>query len=477
MMITPVIGAYTSGPFFARLKVSSVFEYLKLRYNSEYVRLIAVFCYLVRNFISSSLFIYGPATTLTLLTSLSEFNAIIIIGAIGTFYTAIGGIRAVIWTDVFQVIVMFSALILVITKGTVDIGGFNALIEINRAGGRLELFNFDPNPFVRQTFWSLFFGMIVYFSMSYCIDQQMVQRFSSAKNVRVAQAALLLNVPGIFFLMNLCCFAGLVVYATYKNCDPLTKPDAVIRNSNQLLPYFVIDKLTSLKGAAGLFLSAIFAASLSSVSSTLNSSSAILWQDFLKLFKHFKAYNDNKSTLTTKLLVLVCGVIATDIAFLVATIGGNLVQMNFSLNGSFNAPIIGVFILASIFPFTNKYGAASGLIAGFGVGIWLSIGAYLTKPVYKKLAVSITDCIINNKSNLSFESRASGEALNVSGFEKIYSVSYLWFASIGALVTIIVGLIVSIMTGCNKKEFDQRYMLFSGCVKRKTEANESIELN
>lgn len=169
--------------------------------------------------------------------------------------------------------------------------------------------------------------------MSYCIDQQMVQRFSSAKNVKTAQVALLLNVPGIFLLMNLCCFSGLVVYATYANCDPLTMPNAIIDNSNQLLPYFVIDRLKTLKGAAGLFLAAIFAGSLSSVSSTLNSSSAILWQDFLKRFKYFNNLSDNKATLTTKTLVLLCGIIATSLAFLVSTIGGNLVTMNFSLNG------------------------------------------------------------------------------------------------------------------------------------------------
>jgi len=176
---------------------------------------------------------------------------------------------------------------------------------------------------------------LIYFNLnrSYCIDQQMVQRFSSAKNVKTAQVALLLNVPGIFLLMNLCCFSGLVVFSTYADCDPLTMPNAIIQNSNQLLPYFVIDRLKSLNGAAGLILAAIFAGSLSSVSSTLNSSSAILWADFLKRFKFFSNLNDNKATLTTKILVLFCGIIATGLAFLVSTIGGNLVTMNFSLNG------------------------------------------------------------------------------------------------------------------------------------------------
>jgi sodium-coupled monocarboxylate transporter 8/12 len=161
----------------------------------------------------------------------------------------------------------------------------------------------------------------------------MVQRFSSAKNVKTAQVALLLNVPGIFLLMNLCCFSGLVLFSTYADCDPLTMPNAIIQNSNQLLPYFVIDRLKSLNGAAGLILAAIFAGSLSSVSSTLNSSSAILWADFLKRFKFFSNLNDNKATITTKILFLFCGIIATGLAFLVSTIGGNLVTMNFSLNG------------------------------------------------------------------------------------------------------------------------------------------------
>jgi solute carrier family 5 (sodium-coupled monocarboxylate transporter), member 8/12 len=267
--------------------------------------------------------------------------------------------------------VMFSGLIIIIIKGTLDIGSFSEMLNINRIGGRLDLFNFDPNPFVRQSFWSLYFGITVYYLMPYCIDQQMVQRFSSAKNVKTAQIALLLNAPGIFLLLNLCFVSGLVVFATYAFCDPLTKPNAIIKSSNQILPYFVIDRLTSIKGAAGLFLSSIFAGALSSLSSILNSSAAILWQDFFKNLKYFQNSSDNQSTLVTKFCVIIVGILSTIIAFLISTIGGNILTINFSLNGAFNAPIVGVFILASVFSFTNKHGATIGLIAGFTVGIWL----------------------------------------------------------------------------------------------------------
>lgn len=89
--VTPILGAYITGPMFSRLKVTSVFEYFQKRFNSELVALLGVFCYLIRSIISSALFIYGPATTLNLLASISPNVAITIVGVIGTFYTSIGG--------------------------------------------------------------------------------------------------------------------------------------------------------------------------------------------------------------------------------------------------------------------------------------------------------------------------------------------------------------------------------------------------
>jgi Na+/proline symporter len=94
----PLIGAFLTGPFFDSLKVVSIFEYLKMRYNSELARLLGVSLYLIRTFIAMGIVIYGPATALSSLTDLSTEISILIIGVIATFYTTIGGIKAVIWT-------------------------------------------------------------------------------------------------------------------------------------------------------------------------------------------------------------------------------------------------------------------------------------------------------------------------------------------------------------------------------------------
>ena len=87
---------------------------------------------------------YGPATTLSYLTNLDQKIAIAMIGVIGTFYTTIGGLRAVIWTDLFQAIVMFASLFFIIVKGVVDVGGLKNVWEINKSGGRLNFFDFNP---------------------------------------------------------------------------------------------------------------------------------------------------------------------------------------------------------------------------------------------------------------------------------------------------------------------------------------------
>jgi Na+/proline symporter len=118
--LSPIIGAFVTLPFLANFNIISVFEYFELRFDSsKYVRLVAVACYFIRNLISCAIFMYGPATSLALLVNFDEKICIAMIGVIATFYTTIGGIRGVIWNDLFQALIMFATLILIVTKGQI----------------------------------------------------------------------------------------------------------------------------------------------------------------------------------------------------------------------------------------------------------------------------------------------------------------------------------------------------------------------
>jgi Na+/proline symporter len=214
--------------------------------------------------VASAMFVLGPSTALSLFLKLDSNISIAAMCVIGTFYTCIGGIKAVIWTDFFQASVMIISLLLVIIKGMADIG-VERVWEINSDGGRLNLFDFRPNPFLRQTFWSLYLGGAMQFVISYCFDQTMLQRFKAAKTKRKAQIALLLNTPGCILMITLCVLCGMVVYAKFQSCDPLyTKK---ITNTNQYLSYFVYESFDLLPGFMGFFLGGLFCSALSSLSS------------------------------------------------------------------------------------------------------------------------------------------------------------------------------------------------------------------
>ncbi len=253
---------------------------------------------------------------------------------------------------------------------------------------------------------------------------------------------------------------GLVLYANLYKCDPLTSPIDKVSNPNQLVGYFVNKHLNMIPGVAGLFLGSLFCGSLSSVSSSLNSQAAIIWTDFLRMLPYFKKFNDSKSLNANKLIVLVCGSISTGLSFAIATIGGNLTQISSSLNGALNSPMIGLFLLGICFKFTNKYGAIIGSLFGLFSGLWISLGAYIVEPYYPKLCVTTEFCNITSPSsglmlpvcNITIASTESSS----QGFKHFYSMSYMWYTTFGTLNTLIIGILISCVTGGYKKVFTKK---------------------
>ena len=262
--------------------------------------------------------------------------------------------------------------------------------------------------------------------------------------------------------LSLCCLIGLVIYANYHSCDPLLAGQ--ISNSNQYSSYFVLHNLHMIPGVVGLFLGALFCSSLSSLASCLNSLTVIIWQDFLKFFKVFHSLSDKKSLTLSKMIVIVCGLIGTLLSYLISISGNNLVQLNNSLNGTFNAPLIGLFILSMFFSCTNKYGAIAGTLTGLLANLWLSIGAFIVDPKYPKLVISVSQCsndlfISKNFSMVNTKFDGS-DPTELEGFTKFYALSYMWYTAFGTLITIISGLLVSICTGGLRNRVESKLMVY-----------------
>jgi SSS family transporter len=467
IMMSPLVGAFITGPIFHRLGLLSVFEYLDLRFGSKQLKFISTMLYLAKSFIYLAIYLIAPSACLSELVNISMHTTIVLVGAVATFYTLIGGIRSVVMSDALQAVVTFVGIFAVIIKGTYNVGGLGNVLRINEENGRLNLLDLNPDPFRRQSFWSLVFGMALFFSIPYGIDQLSIQRFTAAKSLRSAQLVFLINVPILLLLFTLSSLMGLVLYSNYHDCDPMSAPHLTgVNNPNLLMPYFVIDKL-NLPGIPGIFSASVIASSLSSVSSVLNSLSIIIWKDYLSSFSCIDSMSDSKSLLLTKIIVLGCGMASVGLAFFLISFGSNLHELSVSLVSAFSGPICGVFILGCFFKFTNKHGALAATFVSSTIGIWISFGSYYNKVHHPKLKMSAV-CyqsganITNTYSNLTWHEHINTQSREtIPYWTHIYSLSYLWYIWIIVAMSLIVGLLVSCLTGGCKQNKPDSSLLFT----------------
>ncbi|KAI8518028.1 Sodium-coupled monocarboxylate transporter 1 [Branchiostoma belcheri] len=133
------------------------------------------------------LVLYTPSLALNAVTGLTLWGAVAAVGVVCTFYTTLGGMKAVMWTDTFQVVVMVAGFLAVIIQGTIEVGGPARVWEINGQGERLEFFNFDPDPRIRHSSWGIYIGGIFIWASIYGVNQAQVQRYLSCPSVKQAQ--------------------------------------------------------------------------------------------------------------------------------------------------------------------------------------------------------------------------------------------------------------------------------------------------
>ncbi|XP_037080770.1 sodium-coupled monocarboxylate transporter 1-like [Pollicipes pollicipes] len=447
-------------PIFYRCSITTVYEYLEFRFENNLLRALCVLIYLVRTSLYMAIALYAPSLALSFTTTLSLEASIIGTAVVGTLYTAFGGLKAVIWTDVLQAIVMAAGMVAIIIQGAINVGGFTNIFYINAEHQRLTFFDFTLNPWQRHNFWNLFFGTLFLWTTALGVNQSAIQRFLSLPTLRTARIACLLNAPATILYKTLACLTGLAIFATYADCDPLKM--GLIEKKDQLVPYFVLDQMAYITGLPGLFVACIMSAALSTISSGLNSLAAITWQDFLSNISLFKDMSEVRQSWTTRLISLLYGCLAIGLAFMVSQLGGVL-QAALAINGALSGPILGVFCLGIFVPFSNGKGAVVGMLTAGAISTWVVFGAYGSGKRPEPLPTSIAGCTGNMTSLVSSTTPLPIDTSPVPAVEEdesflhqyFYGISYQLYNMIGCLMCVIIGSIVSLLTGCNRREVSE----------------------
>ena len=376
-------------PFLVRLRITTVYEYLEKRFSVT-LRLLASALFLGTKFIYIGVVIYTPALLMSTATGIPMLPAILLTGSIATILTMLGGMKAVMWSDAIQFVIMMSGiaviLFILLLPDSSGGGGAKEYWEIADAAGRIKFFNFSFS-FTELTTWSIVICMAMAGIGSTFSDQVMMQRYFAAGNssavIRSYWTSSLVALPTVAILY----FLGVLLYGFYGTNRHLL-PEAIRSNGDKVLPYFVATELPV--GLKGLVISAIVAATLSTVSSVLNSLCTATMSDFYLRFRR-KQHSERSDVTISRWVTIGWGGLGTLLACYVDRFG-MIVEQTSTLLGLVGGGLGGIFFLGLFTRRANAIGTLIGAVAGTAATAAVMWGTKIHFMWY--YVIGMTVCIV-----------------------------------------------------------------------------------
>ena len=359
-------------PTFYKLKLISIYEYLEKRFDSKTRLFLSGLFILIRVF-ATAVIIYSVSIIIELITGLDFVFAVLILGLITVIYDILGGIKAIIYSDIIQMfiltLILFGVLLFLINL----LGDFSSMLELlpENRNVNINLYNHGFGDGNEYAFWPMLIGGFFLYVSYYGCDQSQMQRGLCAKNQKEGQKIFFFNGILRFPFVLLYCFIGVGI-AAYSELnqnfiESLPKIDGE-PNFNLAVPVFLIENLPT--GIVGLTLVALFAAAMSSLDSVLNSLSAVTMKDFISKIDKLNNISEKKNIFLSRFITFFWGTVAISLAFYVDDISNNVLIAINKIGSLINGPILGVFTLGLLTKKINGSSACTGLIFGFSANLY-----------------------------------------------------------------------------------------------------------
>ncbi|XP_076825675.1 sodium-coupled monocarboxylate transporter 2-like isoform X1 [Clavelina lepadiformis] len=446
-------------PLYFRLQLCSVYQYLELRFD-KYVRKVTSALTILTMVIYMGCTMYLPALALSAVTPFEVEWTIALTSLICLFYTVAGGMKAVVWADTIQAVIMLVGCLATFIRTLFLVGGWSNVYKALEDGNRLNLFDFNLDPTLRLTSLSVLVGTSVLGCYGVCANQAVVQRHLSCKNVNEARISAIFGGVLNLLVTALCMMNGLVMYAYFKGCDPIFNGE--LKKPDQLAPYLVLKIFREYPGMTGLFVSAVYSGTLSTFSSGVNALANMLLEDFILPMK--PSLKATMKLHLSKILGILLGALVTGIAYLASSLGATVLKISLTTFGMFAGPVLGLYTMGVFLPWTNSKGALSGVLAGSLFATWVAVGGILHPPSPEKtrlLPLSTEDCLTSISLNITDTPTTSTNVIAMTTTalivtperplldETLYSLSYQLVGVVGFVITILVGVTFSFVTGHN----------------------------
>lgn len=403
-----------------RSGVVSIYEYVEKRFSVS-TRLILSIVFQISRALGTGVMVYTIAIILQAVLDIDYIYTILIISVITIIYSWQGGMKAVVWGDAIQMILLFGGLLVCLIYGWVlleDAGG-----TVNGfASERLEVINFNLGIGKDETygFWPMIIGGLFLYVSYYGCDQTQAQRMLSAKNEKTIRQLLLANGLLRFPVVLIYCSMGLIVgslvtaspdfmaeiAATTEKYFPVEFADTGYK-ADLMIPVFITKYLPH--GFIGLLMVAILSAAMSSLSSTVNSLSAVSVEDFFNRGK--KKLEGKKYMRISKYAVVFWGVVCIAFSFLFGGDKSTVIEIINAIGSVFYGPVLVTFILAIFSKKVNHVGMNTGIIIAVGI-------------------------------NLIF----SGTIQRIFNFDLGFDIFWIWLNFTGVIISLVVAYLVSALT-------------------------------
>ncbi len=351
-------------PIYRKIIKVSAYEYFGERFGGHSIRLYSSFAFSLNHFAKMGFVFYLVALAIASMTGWNSYTVIIVMGIITVFYTLVGGIEGVIWTDVIQGILL--TLGVLIALGYVLFlpeGGPAEVVKVAWAGDKFNLGSTDFSFGSKTIIVLLMYGFAWNFQ-KYSADQTVVQRYLVAKSDKEAMKGVMLGALLCVPVWTLFIFLGTCLWSFYQITGEAL-PDHIVK-AEQVFPHFLMTHVPM--GLNGLVLAALMAAAMSTLSSDLNALSAVGVKDYYKLFK--PEANDEQMLRMGRIIVIICGLLCIIIAVFLVSSEGSALSLFYMVASIVSVGLAGLFFISFMSRRANKKGVIVGIITAILFTAW-----------------------------------------------------------------------------------------------------------
>ncbi len=365
-----LVAGTTLVAFFRHAVGMSAYEYFEKRFGYG-ARAYSALAFTAGHFSKMGFVLFTITTAICGMTGWDKYYVIVGVGFVTVLYTLIGGLEAVIWTEVLQGIVKLLGVVVVIgVLISIMPGGAGAAFHLASANHKMSLGDFHFDLTANGDFWVMLLYGAFWYLQKYAADQTLVQRYLVAKSDRDALKGVALGaslcVPAWAAFM----LVGTLLWAYYKLSGDVFPPQLLDGNgkviADRVFPFFLTTKIPV--GLAGVFMAALMSAAMSTMSSDLNCLSAVGVEDYYRKLRPNST--DKQRLFVGKVIVAVCGIIAVGIGVFIARKGDSALSLYYAATAIVSAGLAGMFLLAFLSRRANRQGLWIGIICALAFTAW-----------------------------------------------------------------------------------------------------------